>query len=332
MNQAERDLMRVVKLSAWAGLGYTPASRLFLIWGHSHLLGTGWRGRVNHLKRRAADAVLGYKRVDAYRLDRESSVRYAEELLAFRPLGIIGYAAALDLFARHTLEYRERFRQLGVRFILSTAEPPPRADSVARIEDLFGCPVVEEYGGAEFGQIAFRAGGPRFDVYDDLNYLETVVAERDEAGAEPALVTSLYPRYLPLIRYRVGDALLGVERLPNGHVSAFTAVAGRVNDVIELARGEFIHSVAIFHCIHQESAVHAIQMVLNDDAIDILLVAAAGDHAPMEARIRERLAQVHPQLAAAQFKYVEDFETSRAGKRRWFVDRRTSSCAASQAS
>jgi hypothetical protein len=65
MNQAERDLMRVVKLSAWQAYGYDRSSRLFLIWGHAHLLGTGWKGRVNHLKRRLADAaaseLLGHR-------------------------------------------------------------------------------------------------------------------------------------------------------------------------------------------------------------------------------------------------------------------------------
>jgi len=42
---------------------------------------------------------------------------------------------------------------------------------------------------------------------------------------------------------------------------------------------------------------------------------------------------VHPALANARFEYFEDLETNRAGKRRWFVDRRTQiPCAASQAS
>ena len=44
INQAERDLMRIVKLAEWQSFGYTQSSRLFLIWGHGHLLGTGWRG------------------------------------------------------------------------------------------------------------------------------------------------------------------------------------------------------------------------------------------------------------------------------------------------
>ncbi len=146
-------------------------------------------------------------------------------------------------------------------------------------------------------------------------------------------MTSLYPRYLPLIRYRVGDAVSGASRLSNGHVHAFETMAGRINDVIEVAPGDFVHSVAVFHCVHQEPTVHGIQMVLSDAGIEIQLVAEEASRAEMEERIRRRLAQVHAALASATFRYVEDLEPTRAGKRRWYVDRRTNtSCVASPAS
>ena len=333
MNQAERDLMRIVKLAEWQSFGYTQSSRLFLIWGHGHLLGTGWRGQLNHAKRKLTDAFLGYQRVDAYRLDQLSCEEYAAALIRHKPLGLISYASTLDLFARYTAGYRDRFRALHLRFVLSTAEAPPRDDTIARLEDLFGCPVVQEYGGAEFGQVAFKRGDEPFAVYPDLNYVEATAPEAGDPGVEPVLVTTLYPRYLPLIRYRVGDAISGAHRLSNGHVHDFETMAGRINDVIELSPGEFIHSVAVFHCVHQEASVHGIQMVLSDGGIEILLVADHRDRPAMEDRIRQRLTQVHPLLAPATFRYVEDLEPTRAGKRRWYVDRRTNpSCVASQAS
>ncbi|HWI19742.1 MAG TPA: hypothetical protein VNT81_18445 [Vicinamibacterales bacterium] len=333
MNQAERDLMRIVKLAEWQSFGYTQSSRLFLIWGHGHLLGTGWRGRINHAKRKLTDAFLGYQRVDAYRLDRRSCEAYAEALIRFRPIGLISYGSALDLFARYTAGYRDRFRALGMQFVLSTAEAPPHSDTIARLEDLFGCPVVQEYGGAEFGQVAFKRGSAPFEVYGDLNYVEALPPEAGDAGVEPLLVTTLYDRYLPLIRYRVGDAASGVHRLSNGHVHAFDVMAGRINDVIEVSPGEYVHSVAVFHCVHQEPAVHGIQMVLSDTGIEIRLVSNEAARVEMEDRIRRRLGQVHSALSSATFRYVEDLEPTRAGKRRWYVDRRTNtSCVASQAS
>ena len=323
MDGAERDLMRVVKLAEWQRLGYTPGSRLFLIWGHSHLLGTGWRRRYLHARRQMADAFLGYRRVDAYRLNRADCDAHAQTILRFKPIGIIGYASVLDLLARYTTTYRERFRALGLRFVLSTAEAPPRPDTVALIEDHFGCPLVEEYGGAEFGQVAFKSGPDAFRAYGDLNYVECDEPDGEDAVGGAALVTSLYDRYLPLIRYRVGDLLVQPERLAHGHVAAFAAVAGRINDVIHLGDGEAIHSVAVFHCIHQEPTVQSIQMVLRDDAIEICLVSSATDRPALETRLRQRLAQVHPGLAQVQFVYAEDVHASRAGKRRWFVDFRT---------
>ena len=39
----------------------------------------------------------------------------------------------------------------------------------------------------------------------------------------------------------------------------------------------------------------------------------------MEERVRRRLMQVHPSLGGAPFHYVEDVETTLAGKRRWVV-------------
>jgi len=325
IDQSERDLMRIVKLAAWQKLGYNLDSRLFLIWGHSHLLGTGWKGRLRHVRRKMADWVLGYQRVDAYRLNRALCLRHAERLVRFKPTGIIGYASALDLFARHAVSFREEFRRLGVRFVLATSEPPPRDDTLDLLADLFACPVVQEYGGAEFGQVAFKTGGQAFRTYSQLHYLECDPPEPGGDGECPALVTTLYPRYCPLIRYRVGDALLRPERQPNGHVSSFEAVAGRLNDTIQLADGDAIHSVAIFHCIHQEGGILNIQMVIRDEGVEIHLISTTPGDAQMEARIRARLAQVHPSLAAARFTYVDDMVTSRAGKRRWFVDLRRKS-------
>jgi phenylacetate-CoA ligase len=321
MEQAERDLMRVVKIASWADFGYTPSSRMFLMWGHSHLLGTGTRGRLNHLKRKLADRMLGYRRVDAYRLSPEICEQYAEALIAFQPFAFISYAAALDVFARYTAAYRDHFRSLGLKFVLATAEPVPRPDTRTRLEDLFNCPVVEEYGGAEFGQVAFSHGRGIFEVFSDLNLVETLPANDDDIG-NPALITSLYDRYVPLIRYRVGDALVGSEHLPHGHVRRFAAVAGRINDAVFLNDGTAIHSVAFFHCIHQEDQVLAIQLMVADDGIDILLVTRGELREAMEARIRNRLRQLHPQLAASRFRYVDDLATTRAGKRRWFIDNR----------
>ena len=335
MDQSERDLARVVKMAEWQEYGYRRQSKLFLIWGHQHLLGTGWRGTVNHYRRRLTDRLLGYRRANAYHLSQARSREIAEAMIAFRPVGLIGYAAALDLFARHTREFRSRFHELKLGFVLTTTEAPPREDTVQNIEDVFGCPVVQEYGGSEFGQVAFKRRSTPFSVYSDLYYLECGSPITTEADAYSAILTSLHRRYTPLIRYEIGDGIQQPVRLSSGHVVSFEGVAGRLTDTIALGGGDSIHSLSIFHCVHHETDVYNVQMRLNDDGIEVVLVTAPGaDRAAIERRVRPRLIDVHPSLADVQFVYADDVQTSRAGKRRWCVDLRTNppTCAASPAS
>lgn len=328
MDQAERDVMRIVKMADWQRFGYRPDSRLFLIWGHSHLLGTGWRGQLNHIRRKLADAFMGYKRVDAYCMTPADCQRYADKLIRHRPLGVLGYASALDMFASHVAGRREAIRNLGIRFVLVTAEPLPRADSHALLADTFGCPVVQEYGGVEFGQVAFGIDHAAFEVYGDLNYVEALPASTNAAEDRPLLITSLYSRYIPFFRYEVGDACQGPEILPHGHVRSFRRLAGRINDQIVLSDGAAVHSVAIFHCIHQEPLVLNVQMQISDAGVDVLLVHKTSEEANNSRdmateRIRARLTQVHPALGSARITWADDLGTNRAGKRRWFIDNRT---------
>lgn len=321
MDQAERDLMRTVKLAAWEELGYTPDDRLFIMWGHVHLLGSGLSRAVNQAKRSVADAMLGYRRVNAYRLNPELCTTFAEELIAHRPVGFISYASALDLFARYTQQYRSRFRALGLKFVMATTEPPPRPDTLTLLGDLFGCPVVQEYGGGEFGQVAFQKDDGPFEVYDDLNYVECEGPGDD--GLYPLLITSLYRRYVPLIRYRVGDAVTQPVPEASGNIARFATIAGRMNDVISLPGGDAIHSLSIFHAVHDEASVFNVQMVLRDSGIELLLVAPHADREAVVTRLRPRLERIHPALARVEVRFVDDVQTSRAGKRRWFVDERT---------
>jgi phenylacetate-coenzyme A ligase PaaK-like adenylate-forming protein len=239
-------------------------------------------------------------------------------------VGVIGYGAALDLFARHSARKCRDLRAAGVRFVISTAEPPPRADTFSRLRDLFGdCAIVEEFGGVEFGQIAVRRDENPWQTFPELTILEASPT-RDDPDGHRLQVTTLYRRYMPLIRYRQGDVIDGPRWLPDGRLASFDRLVGRAGDTILMPDGRSVHSVAFFHCTHQERTVLNIQMVIEDAGPRLRLVVDGHPDADFESRIRARLKQVHPDLEKAPLEYVEDLVTTVAGKRRWFVDRRTS--------
>lgn len=319
---SEDQILRVLKLALWARVGYTPDCRLFLIWGHAHLLGTGWQRFKNHLKRKAKDWLIGYKRADAYSLTPERCKEIAKQIVSYKPVGLIGYAAALDYFVRETEGFYPEFQRLGLKFVMPCAEPPPRPDTFALLREAFRAPIVQEFGGVDFGQVGMKIDDQPFHVFSDHNILEVVPQPGEPNDRGAALVTTLYRRYLPLIRYRQGDVLGGVKRLPHGHVYAFDRLIGRENDMVKLPGGAAVHSVAFLHCVHQEPAITNAQLVLANDGVSLRVICKEPLSSECEARIRHRLGQLSPELKTIDVERVADLQTSIAGKRRWFVDNR----------
>jgi hypothetical protein len=317
--KSEDQIIRFLKLVLWAKVGYVPADRLFLIWGHAHLLGTGWPKLWNYFQRKMRDVLLGYKRVDAHTLSTAKCQKYADDISNFCPAGIIGYSAALDYFVRSLPDRAENFHNLGLKFVMPCAEPAPRDDSFELIGKIFGCPVVQEFGGVDFGHVAMKYGKKPFEVFPEHNILEV----KTESLGAAALVTSLYRRYLPLIRYRQGDMLGDYETLQHGHVVRFQTLQGRLNDMVELNDGTVIHSLAVAHCIRLESSILNMQILLENLGPKILLATTPEYDQAVEQRIRGRLGQVALSLEKVVIERVPDVQTTRAGKRRWIIDKRT---------
>ena len=299
--------------------GLEATDRIFLLWGHAHLLGTGALGLGRHLVRACKDWMVGYRRCDAYKLDPASARAHMDALVDFRPQMVLGYSTAVDLLVRHNAGRRAEARALGLKFVVATGEVLPAEDSRRIIEDFFGCPLAMEYGGVEFGAVAHTVPSEGYRVYWWNMLVEAV--DGDGSGGGRAALTALYPRYVPLIRYLNGDEIAGIQRVGDGSVVAFNEVKGRHHDAVRLDDGTLVHSMALFHCIHQEAGVYNIQLALETDATRILLVADGRDEA-MLARIRHRLRSLGPALAEAPIELVPDLVTNRAGKRRWIVDRR----------
>ena len=323
MWKSEDRVLRLLKLVLWIRAGYQLDDRLFLIWGHSHLLGPGWRRHARHLQRQAKDWLLGYRRMDAYRLSQEICHKMAGEFLSFRPAGLIGYASALDYFVRSIPEFADGFAKCGCRFVQPCSELAPKTDSRELLQKTFNCKLIEEFGGVDFGQVAMRFAEGPFEVFSEHYLMETQSATTTSGNEEAVLVTTLYPRYTPLIRYRPGDAVEGTEKLPHGHTVRFQKLVGRCHDMVSLSSGNAIHSMAFFHCIHQEPSVLNIQLLLETQGAKLRLVTAPGYDQNTERRIRNRLGQIAPELSECVFEQVNDVETNRAGKRRWFVDHRS---------
>jgi phenylacetate-CoA ligase len=299
---------------SWYGI--EPGDRLFLIWGHHHLLQQGLWPRLESLKRHCKDYLLGYKRFSAYNLSDQALKAAAEKLLPFRPHYLIGYSTALYLFALANASSRDAFRNLRLKAVIATAECFPHQKARAAVEEFFKAPLAMEYGSVEGGTIAYTH--PSDDHY--RVFWDTHLVEAHPIPAKPGLfkiyITKLTPSYTPLLRYDLGDSITLDEKKESRPFSVlqFDNVWGRSNDVIELADGGKIHIIAIDDVLEFDDNINIYQLVQSGPKIIINIVYRTNMTNTNRDRLLQSLARIHPDLGKAEIAQVEKIEQTMAGK------------------
>jgi phenylacetate-CoA ligase len=307
-----------IRANQWMGRachGLYPNSKTFLLWGHSHLFGSGILGWVNARKRETQDWILGYCRFSAYDLSREKMQECALKMAEFAPDYVYGYSVALDRFARHNLERKEQIRRIGIKRVQATAESFPSEDSKEVIEEVFGCPVIMEYGAIETGVIASTNAEGDFSVFWRDFFLEAVP---NDAGTFRLLVTTLYPRALPLVRFDLGDL---VELMPHDVSNSrlqglvqFSSVIGRCFDGISSPSGKFIHSGLFAHLIREMKFLNGFQMHQKDGELVMWYLASRDLNAEELNLILRRGRLIDDYLGRIKFLRVTELERTVAGK------------------
>lgn len=246
---------------------------MYRIWGHSHTLENGLQRIKNKLLFGIGLPLVGFKRFSAYDLSNEKLLQAGDEILKFKPAYIIGYSKALFMLAKAN-EYRmTKFHALGLKVVLGAAEGFDKEEDKAFVSEVFGCPVGLQYASMEANYIAqtHPEGGCR--VLWKNNLIECVDQEGNPATTGRILVTFLYPRAFPLVRYEMGDIIEGCKK-DGMSVFEFESVKGRDNDFLILDDGAPIHSEGVTHAIKLSEKITAYQIRYTKDGIYTIYVTS----------------------------------------------------------
>lgn len=194
-----------------------------------------------------------------------------EELNAFQPTMVEAYATALALLAQ---EQEAGRLCIQPAVLISTAESLARPMRT-RIEQAFGCPMVEAYGASEAAVIAYECRQKRLHVNADWVILEPVdEAYQPVPAGQPShtvLVTNLANRVQPIIRYDLGDSVTVVpEHCPCGSPLPVIRVEGRTDHILAfpLADGQTIHllPLALSTVVEETPGVRRCQLIQTGPA------------------------------------------------------------------
>lgn len=296
--------------------GIDPSERLFMIWGHSHLLGRGLKGFVNGRLRVMKDHLLGYHRFSAYQLDPAKLRRAADELLQWKPKYVIAYSSALDYFARVNADRASEFAALKMKGVFASAESFPFADSAEVIGRTFGCPTGMEYGSIETGVMAYsKPSSPGLGHFELFwrNYIFEL-GETGPAGGRMLRITSLRPRKWPLVRFEIGDEVFGFEGDTPESVSRLKAIIGKSLAFLRMDDGTVVHSVTFEHSVRNCKGVVRFQLVDGEKGRVLKLIAPGVDEDAVRAQIHAVMEQIHPSMKSVQIEFTDRLIQTRAGK------------------
>jgi len=163
---------------------------------------------------------------------------------------INGYTSAILLFAKYLKKRKIVLKETcpSLRVCIVTSEKLFENDKKL-IETSFGIPVVNEYGASEVGLIAFENTQEEWIVNAESLFIEILDDDNRNLpyGEEGRIViTSLYNKAHPMIRYDIGDTgTLAIHSTFKHPV--LLNLMGRTNDVARLANGKVVPGLTFYY-------------------------------------------------------------------------------------
>jgi phenylacetate-CoA ligase len=249
-----------------SGSSGTPVAvrRSHASWAHAHanvFRGWHWHGldvgdryayfwglsleQAGRRQARLRDWFFNRERLSAFDITPESA-RAFYDVLRLRPARFgFGYPSAVTQFADEITRLGLDGRALGLKAVITTAEVlhPHRRE---RLAETFGCTIVDSYGSAEAGVSGFQCEAGSMHVPVESGVVDLVPAGND---LHEVLLTDLFNRAQPVIRYRIGDLVeRASERCACGRgLPLIGRIHGRAGDSITLPGGRVVNGLLPYY-------------------------------------------------------------------------------------
>jgi putative adenylate-forming enzyme len=247
------------------------------------------------------------------------------ELNRWQPEKLATYASMAGILAEEQAAGR---LQITVDRIVSSGEvlsPQVRA----RVEAAWGKVVFDQYGASEGGTLAAECDAHSgLHVFEDLFILEVVDRQNRPVAAgeygDKVLLTVLFSRTLPLIRYELTDSVC-LAPAPCACGSAFARLAGiggRAEDMLlfrakgeEGARSIAVHPMA-FYRIFDALPLSGWQVVQESDRLYVRLSRGAREVGEQDVvgAVRQAIEQQGGKAPAISVEWQEDVARGATGK------------------
>lgn len=316
--RVSHDVAAKWRATRWWGVDI--GDREVVVWGSPIELGA--QDRVRKIR----DRLLRTRLIPAFAMSASNLSRFIEEIQAFRPAMLFGYPSALALIAKHANDCGKRMDRIGIRVAFVTSETlyPHQRET---IEDTFGCPVANGYGGRDAGFIAHQCPMGQLHITDEDIVVEIVDQQgrRVKVGQPGEIViTHLATPEFPFIRYKTGDiGVLSSEPCRCGRsLSVLQSIEGRVTDFVVANDGTVLHALSLIYILRDLPEINAFKIVQESRELTrVLLVAPEGVSISLQRTVIGEFRSRLGSNVEILLQFVDEIPAERSGKFRYVVSR-----------
>lgn len=240
---------------------------------------------------------------------------------------INGYTSSVVLFAKFLQKKGIVLTAIcpTIKYCIVTSEMLYESDKKL-MEQVFGVPVVNEFGASELDLIAFTNKKDEFIVNSETLFVEILDEENAQVPHGKSgriVITSLYNKAHPMIRYDIGDTGTLSEK-STFKKPILKELIGRTNDVAKLPSGKSVPGLTFYYVTKSviEDDGNVKEFVIEQYALDSFKIIYTSERGLTSSEIETIKQALFKYLEAGlqlQFERVEVLDRSNRGKLKQFV-------------
>lgn len=229
---------------------------------------------------------------------------------------ILGYASALQDFVNYLEQKGDNSSMFNIKVIFSVSDNLSNLTK-QKLEKMFACPVINRYSNEEHGVLACTSkSSDKFILNTASYYFELLKLDVDEPVGPGEIgrivVTDLYNRSMPFIRYDTGDLAISDDKDRN-HIKTLSSLQGRVADTITDTKGNLISAVVVNNHLNNYYKIKKYQLVQDDKNSYIFKVVCSKDSYNSDELI-EVCKSFLGEEAKVKIEYLDEIPIEHTGK------------------
>lgn len=279
-----------------------------------------------NLKEKVKDYLSARIRFPVFNLSDNMLNKYMNKFMKYPIHYIYGYCNSLVLFAKYLESIGIVLKHIcpTLQLTISTSEVLSDTDRDLLAKN-FGVRVINEYGVAELDIIAFEDTDRNWVLNEENLYQEILTQDNnnvDDNEEGRIVITSLFNKAMPFIRYEVGDIGSFGGHTVNGR-KTLNSLQGRTNDVAILPSGKKSPGLTFYYISKAflEEGGGIKEFIIKQLSIDHFLFEYVSDihlNKKQTDQIKKAMdVYLEPGLSAT-FKKKDKLERTSAGKLRHF--------------